>query len=43
MANILTLLADSVDGEGDDCMVSFGLCVFLYNQRANRNLCNLLW
>ena len=30
MANILTLLADSVDGEGDDSMVSFWLCVFLY-------------
>ena len=30
MANILTLLADSVDGGGDDSMVSFWLCVFLY-------------
>jgi hypothetical protein len=28
MANILTLLADSVDGEGDDSMVSFG---FVYS------------
>jgi hypothetical protein len=30
MANILTLLADSVDGEGDDSMVSFFLFHFIY-------------
>jgi hypothetical protein len=30
MANILKLLADSVDGEGDDSMVSFWLFPLLY-------------